>query len=77
MGSKGNIFNFIEDAAKNPKLHKKMADVINTRGKGMTPNKLVNEFHRFGYDVVSLRDTRKILDIVKKAINPADWDWSY
>jgi len=77
MGSKGNIFNFIEDAASNPKLHKKMAAVINSRGKGMTANKLVSEFHRLGYDGVCLRDCKKILDIVKRAINPADWDWSY
>ena len=77
MESKGNLWNFIEDAAKDPKLHKKMVHVITTKGKDTTPKKLLEEFHRLGYDGADLRDCKKVLSIVKTVVDPSKWDWSY
>ena len=75
--SKGNFFNFIDDAASDPKLHKQMVDVINKKGIGETPKTLLEKFHRLGYDGVSLRDSKKILVNLKRIKNPSAWDWSY
>jgi hypothetical protein len=76
--SRGNFFDFIEDAAKDPKLHKKMVHTITTRGKGMKPEGLLREFYALGYDGVNLRDCKKILEIVDKTIvDPSKWDWAY
>ncbi len=76
--SKGNFFNFIEDTTKDPKLRKKMFDIINKRGAGETPKSLMEKFHNLGYDGVNLRDCKKIMDIMKKGVkDPSAWDWSY
>jgi hypothetical protein len=76
--SKGNFFDFIKDVRTDPKLYNKMFDVIKTKGKGITPKGLLEEFHRLGYDGVNLRDSKKILDLVKSGvIDSSKWDWSY
>jgi hypothetical protein len=77
MESKGNFFNFVDDAATDPKLHKKMLDVIKKKGKGETPKGLLEKFHKLGYDGVSLRDCNRILLILKGIKDPSTWDWSY
>jgi hypothetical protein len=62
--SKGNFFNFVEDASKkNSPLPKEMLAVV--KQKGMTSEKLLKHFHGRGYDGVSLRDCRRILTILK------------
>jgi len=76
-GSKGNIFNFIDDAVSDPKLQKKMVDFINQKGKGWTAEKLLTEFHKLHYDGASLRDCNKLLDDVKRIKDPSAWDWCY
>ncbi len=63
--SKGNMFNFFEDASKDPKLQKEMKAMIKKKGKGETPKTFMEKFHKLGYDGVSLRDCKKILDILK------------
>ena len=75
--SKGNIFNFIDDQASDPKLHKKMMDVVNQKGKGWTGKKLLSEFHKLHYDGASLRDCNKLLVNIKRINDPSTWDWSY
>jgi len=76
--SKGNIFNFFEDASKDPTLQKKMLAVIKTKGKGMKPEGLLKKFHDLGYDGVSLRDCNRILIILKSPI-PLEQggEWAY
>jgi hypothetical protein len=74
---KGNIFNFIDDTASDPKLQKKMVDFINQKGKGWTGEKLLTEFHKLNYDGVSLRDCNKLLVNVKRVKDPSAWDWCY
>jgi hypothetical protein len=75
---KGNIFNFFEDASKNPSLQKKMFAVIKTKGKGMKPEGLLKKFHDLGYYGVSLRDCSRMLIILKSPI-PLDQrgEWAY
>ena len=75
--SKGNFFNFIDDVATDPNLHKKMLDIIKKKGKGETPDKLLKKFQGLGYDGVSLRDAKRILGILKRVKDPSRWDWSY
>ncbi len=76
--SEGNIFDFIDDAAKNPNLHRKMLKVISTKGEGMTPEGFLKEFHTLGYERVNLQDCKKVLQIIREDIvDPAKWDWSY
>jgi len=75
--SKGNFFNFVEDASKkNSPLKEKMLAVV--KRKGMTSEKLLKDFHARGYDGVSLRDCRRILSILE---NPSQLqkleDWHY
>jgi hypothetical protein len=76
--SKGNIFNFFEDAANDPKLQKKMLDVIKTKGKGLSGEDLLKKFQRLHYDGVSLRDCNRILIILKSPI-PLEQggEWAY
>lgn len=74
--SKGNIFNFIEDTSKDKELQNLMTAMIKKKGKGEKPETLLEEFLRLGYDGVSLRDCKKILDILK-GVDPSAWDWSY
>ena len=47
--------------AKDPKLQKKMTHLIKKKGKGITPEKLLKQFHDLGYDGVSLRDCQKAI----------------
>jgi hypothetical protein len=61
--SKGNFFNFVEDATKSKQLQKEMLDVA--KQIGLTGEKLLTEFHNRGYDGVSLRDCNRILNILK------------
>ena len=75
--SKGNFFNFIEDAAEDDALRAKMTVIIEDKGRNETPETLLTKFHDEGYDGVSLRDTIKILEMVKKLKDPKAWDWSY
>lgn len=75
--SKGNFFNFIDDAASDPNLHRQMVNVINKKGIGETPKTLLEKFHRLGYDGVSLRDSKRILVNLKRIKNPSAWDWNY
>jgi len=76
--SKGDIFNFINDATRNPSLHKEMANMIKTKGEGFTPNSLLERFYKHHYDDVNLGDCKKILKIVKTGIvQPEIWDWNY
>jgi hypothetical protein len=77
QASKGNIFNFFEDAANDPKLQKRMLDVIKTKGKGLSGEELLKKFQRLHYDGVSLRDCNRILLILKGIKDPSTWDWSY
>jgi hypothetical protein len=74
--SKGNIFNFIEDASKDPKLQKQMTAMIKKKGKGETPKTFMQKFHDLGYLDVRFTDCKKILDIIK-GVDPSAWDWSY
>jgi hypothetical protein len=76
--SKGNFFNFIDDAAKDPILQKEMLAVIKKKGAGWTGSKLLKRFHELNYDGVSLRDCNRVLIILKTRVkNPLAWDWSY
>lgn len=75
--SKGNFFNFVEDASKtNSPLRKQILNVV--KQKGMTSEKLLKHFQDKGYDGVSLRDCRRILSILK---DPSQLqkleDWHY
>jgi hypothetical protein len=75
--SKGNFFNFIDDTATHSQLKKKMLHVIRTKGKGITPDAFLKEFHDLGYDGVSLRDCNRILITLKKVKDPSRTDWLY
>jgi len=76
--SKGDIFDFINDAAKNEELHKDMVSVITSKGEGLVANSFLKKFHDRGYKDVTLQDCKKLLKIIKKDIvNPSIWDWSY
>jgi hypothetical protein len=76
--SKGNYLDFIEDLAQDPKLRKKVVDIIKTKGKGLTADKLLKKFHDLKYDGVSLRDAKKILAILANLDpDPSKWDWGY
>jgi hypothetical protein len=62
--SKGNFFNFIEDASKkNSPMWKQTLNVL--KRKGLTSEQLLKLFQDRGYDGVSLRDCRRILNIIK------------
>jgi hypothetical protein len=75
--SKGNVFDFIEDANRNPNLYKKMIAIIRTKGKGYTPQSLMKKFHSLGYEGVSLQNAKRILTTLKKLKDPDAWDWHY
>jgi hypothetical protein len=63
--SKGNFFNFIEDASKkNSKVRKEMLTVV--KKKGLNADKLLQEFQKRGYDGVSLRDCRRMMELLKR-----------
>ncbi len=75
--SKGNVFDFIEDALRDPKLYKEMMKVINNKGKGLTPKAFMEKFHRMGYSGVSLQAARSTLATLRTVKNPKGWDWHY
>lgn len=75
--SKGNVFDFIEDANRNPTLYKQMIAIIKTKGSGYTADKLLKKFHRLGYEGVSLQNTKKIIATLRRLENPEAWDWHY
>jgi len=76
--SKGTIFDFIDDAARDPEKRKKMVRAITTKGEGLVANKLLKQFHDMDYKCVTLQDCQKLLEIMKKDIaHPESWDWSY
>ena len=75
--SKGNFFDFIEDANRDPKLHKQMTELIKKKGKGETAETLLKKFHRLGYEGVSLQVTKSILATMRRLKNPEGWDWHY
>jgi|OpeIllAssembly_1097287.scaffolds.fasta_scaffold180292_2 hypothetical protein len=75
--SKGNVFDFIEDANKDPKLYKQMIAIIKTKGKGYTAETLLKKFHRLGYEGVSLQATKRIMATLKRLKDPEAWDWHY
>jgi hypothetical protein len=78
QASKGNIFNFFEDAADDPKLQKKMLDVIKTKGRGLSGEDLLKKFQRLHYDGVSLRDCNRILIILRSPIpTEQGGEWAY
>lgn len=62
--SKGNFFNFIEDASKkNAAMREQLLNVL--KRKGLTSEELLKLFHDRGYDGVCLRDCHRILNIIK------------
>jgi len=69
--SKGNVWNFLKDAAADPKLKKKMEYVVERKGKGWKPERLLKELHALGYYNVSLEECNTILTSLG---NP---DWAY
>ncbi len=76
--SKGDIFDFIDDAAKDKELHKKVVQMITSKGEGITPDNFLKEFYSLGYYDVNQRDCEKLLEIIRKDIaDPSSWDWSY
>ena len=75
--SKGNMSKFIEDAIEDPKLYNQMMAVIKTKGKGLTPGKFMEKFHRLGYEGVSMQDAKSTLATLRKLKNPESWDWHY
>jgi len=75
--SKGNVFDFIEDANKDPKLYNQMIAIIKKKGKGETPETLLKKFHRLGYEGVSLQATKNIIATLRRLKNPEAWDWHY
>ena len=75
--SKGNVFDFIEDANADPNLYKQMMAIIRTKGKGYTAETLLKKFHRMGYEGVSLQATKRIMATLKKLKDPDAWDWHY
>ena len=63
--SKGNFFNFGEEASKkNSKVRKEMLAVV--KNKNLNADKLLQEFQKRGYDGVSLRDCRRMLELLKR-----------
>lgn len=75
--SKGNVFDFIEDANEDPKVYKQMMAVIKTKGKNETPDSLLKKFHRLGYEGVSLQATKSILATLRSLKKTDAWDWHY
>jgi hypothetical protein len=76
--SKGNIFNFFEDASKDPSLQNEIVKAIKTKGKGWTGDKLLKRFHKLHYDGVSLRDCNRMLIILKSGIPTGPGgEWAY
>jgi hypothetical protein len=75
--SKGNVWDFIEDANRSTRLYNQMMDIIRTRGEGYTANSLMEKFHSLGYENVSLLDAKRIINTVKKLKDPEGWDWHY
>ncbi len=71
--SKGDIWAFIQDAASDSKLQKKMQQVVKTRGKGMNAEGLHEEFRKLRYLGVSVDDCSKILYGLKHGGD----DWVY
>jgi hypothetical protein len=75
--SKGNILDFINDAASDPELMEKMMGVIKVKGKGWTGEKLLTEFHKLHYYGVSRQDCDTLLVSIKRIKDPSAWDWTY
>jgi hypothetical protein len=76
--SKGDLIRFIKDAAEDPKQQAKMMSVVEKKGKGETPQTLLEKFHDEGYYGVSLQDCSTILFILKKGIrDTSQIDWCY
>lgn len=69
--SKGDVWKFLQDAATNPVLKKKMDYVIERKGKGWKPERLLKEFHALGYYDVSLGECNTILTGLRQP------DWVY
>ena len=47
---------------------KQMMAVVNKKGKGITPEKLLKKFQKLGYYGVSLQDCSTVLFIIRKGI---------
>jgi len=75
--SKGNIFNCIENAQRNKKLRKEIQSFMETRGKGYTDKTFMERFHELGYENVSLKDARTLLNNVKTLKDTDQMPWKY